>query len=112
MDLKVYTSVVKGLTLKVRKFWGKVPTFAEVTGKKVVGRGLFARLPILNRVRDNVQRKTLQKNKKIHSENKQCRTLPGKNIFRLLIVMFLLRPLCFGYDAITQNLYKKILKVS
>ena len=39
MDLKVYTSVVKGLTLKVRKFWGKVPTFAEVTGKKVVGGG-------------------------------------------------------------------------
>ena len=54
-NLKFYTSVEKGLNLKVRKFWGLIPTFVEVTGKKVVGeRGLFCRpppSPILNRVK-------------------------------------------------------------
>ena len=47
-DLNFYTSVVKRLELKVRKFWGLIPTFVEVTGEKlVVGGGLP---PILNRV--------------------------------------------------------------
>ena len=32
-NLKFYTSVAKGLKLKVRKFWGLIPTFVEVTGK-------------------------------------------------------------------------------
>ena len=31
-NLKFYTSVAKGLKLKVRKFWGPNPTFVEVTG--------------------------------------------------------------------------------
>ena len=31
-DLKFYTSVAKGLKLKV-KFWGLIPTYAEVTDK-------------------------------------------------------------------------------
>ena len=31
-NLKLYTSVVKGLKLKVRKFWELTPTFVEVTG--------------------------------------------------------------------------------
>ena len=31
MDLKFYTSVAKGLKLKVRKFWLLIPTFVEVT---------------------------------------------------------------------------------
>ena len=62
--MKVYTSVVKGLTLKVRKFWGKVPTFAEVTGKKVVGGGRFAPLPIINRVKGNYKGKPCRKTKK------------------------------------------------
>ena len=48
MNLKFYTSVAKGLILKVRKFWGLVPTFVEVTGEKLVG-DLFGPL-ILNRV--------------------------------------------------------------
>ena len=30
-NLKFYTSVTKGLKLKVRKFWGLIPTFVEVT---------------------------------------------------------------------------------
>ena len=42
-NLKFYTSVAKGLKLKVRKFLGPIPTFVEVTGGKLVGgRGLFA----------------------------------------------------------------------
>ena len=45
-----YTSVEKGLKLKVRKFWGLIPTFVEVTGEKPVG-VTFLVLPILNRVK-------------------------------------------------------------
>ena len=43
-DLNFYTSVVKRLELKVRKFWGLIPTFVEVTGEKLVvgGGGGFA----------------------------------------------------------------------
>ena len=40
-NLKFYTSLSKGLKLTVRKFWGLIPTFVEVTGEKLVG-GLFA----------------------------------------------------------------------
>ena len=36
-NLKFYTSVAKGLKLQVRVFWGRIPTFEEVTGKKLVG---------------------------------------------------------------------------
>ena len=36
--------VAKGLKLKVRKFWGLTPTFAEVTGEKLVGKGVFDKL--------------------------------------------------------------------
>ena len=36
-NLKFYTSVVKRLKLKVRKVWGPIPTFVEVTGEKLVG---------------------------------------------------------------------------
>ena len=46
MDLKFSTSVTKRLKLKVRKFWGLISTFVEVTEKKI-GRGPFP--PILNR---------------------------------------------------------------
>ena len=49
MNLKFYTIVVKGLKLKVRNFYGLVPTFVEVTGEKLVG-GAFLP-PILNRVK-------------------------------------------------------------
>ena len=43
-NLKFYTSLSKGLKLKVRKFWGLIPTFVEVTREKLVG-GLFAPTP-------------------------------------------------------------------
>ena len=33
MTLKFYTSVEKGLKLKVRKFWGLIRMLVEVTGK-------------------------------------------------------------------------------
>ena len=36
MALKFYTSVAKGLKLKLRKFWCLIPTFVEVTGEKLV----------------------------------------------------------------------------
>ena len=57
MTLKFYTSVAKGLKLKVRKFGGLCPTFVEVTWEKVVvvvgggGGGGCGCLPILNRVK-------------------------------------------------------------
>ena len=35
MTLKFYTSVAKGLKLKVRKILGMIPTFIEVTGGKL-----------------------------------------------------------------------------
>ena len=37
MNLKFYTSVAKGLKLKVGKSWGLIPTFVEVTEGKLVG---------------------------------------------------------------------------
>ena len=35
--LELYTSVVKGSKLKVRKFWGLLPTFVEFAREKLVG---------------------------------------------------------------------------
>ena len=43
-NLKFYTSVAKGLKLKVKKFWGLNHTFVEVTGEKLVG-GPFCPTP-------------------------------------------------------------------
>ena len=37
MALKFYTSVAKGLKVKVRKFLGLIPTFVEVTEEKLNG---------------------------------------------------------------------------
>ena len=51
--LKFYTSVAKEFRLKVREFCGKIPTFVEVTGEKLVGEAFLPppRSPlILNRV--------------------------------------------------------------
>ena len=36
MGFKFYTSVAKKLTLKLREFFGLIPTFAEVTWEKLV----------------------------------------------------------------------------
>ena len=50
-NLKVYTSLSKGLKLKVKTFWWLILTFVEVTGKKLlVETFLSSVLPILNRV--------------------------------------------------------------
>ena len=35
MALKIFNSVAKRIKVKVRKFFGLTPTFAEVTGEKV-----------------------------------------------------------------------------
>ena len=59
-NLKFYTSLSKGLKLKVRKFWGLIPTFVEVTGEKLVGGGAFW-TPILNRVKAMQSRRLLYK---------------------------------------------------
>ena len=47
-NLKFYTSLSNGLQLKVRKFWGLILMFVEVTREKLVG-GVWP--PILNRVK-------------------------------------------------------------
>ena len=49
MALTSYASVAKGLKLKVKKCWGLIPTFVEVTGEKLVG-GFLRHSPIQNRV--------------------------------------------------------------
>ena len=36
-NLKFYASVAKGSKLKVRKFWGLITAFAEVTVEKLAG---------------------------------------------------------------------------
>ena len=41
MALKLYTSVAKGLKLKVRKFQGLIPTSVEVTGEKLEREALY-----------------------------------------------------------------------
>ena len=38
-NLKFYTSMAKGLKIKVKKFLAPIPAFVEVTGKKLVGGG-------------------------------------------------------------------------
>ena len=53
MTLKFYTSVAKGLKLKVRQFLGISPTFVKVAGEKLVGGGALCcpPPPILNRAK-------------------------------------------------------------
>ena len=51
--MRFYSSLSKGLTLNVGKFWEIILTFVEVTGEKLVGRSFYPPLPhpaILNRV--------------------------------------------------------------
>ena len=53
MNLKFYTSLSKGLKLKVKKFLGLILTFVEVTGENLVGGACLTPPPpsILNRVK-------------------------------------------------------------
>ena len=52
-NLKFYTSVAKGLKLRVRKFWGLIHNFVEVTREKLVGGEAFCSTcpPMLSRVK-------------------------------------------------------------
>ena len=50
MAFKFYTCIEKVLNLKVKKCWGVIPNFVEVTEEKLVG-GLS---PILNRVNSRI----------------------------------------------------------
>ena len=45
IKLAFYTSVVKGLKLKLKRFLGLIPTFVEVTKENLVGGILFAPPP-------------------------------------------------------------------
>ena len=49
MALKFYTSVAKGLKLKVKRFWDLISTFVGVAAANLVG-GLFARRPNLFKI--------------------------------------------------------------
>ena len=45
-NLIFYASVAKGLKLKVRKFWGLIPTFVGIkTGEKLTGWAFLLPLP-------------------------------------------------------------------
>ena len=44
-NLRFYTSVAKGLKVKLRKFWGLIHTFVEVTEKKMLGGAFLAPHP-------------------------------------------------------------------
>ena len=50
MALKSYTSVAKGLKLKVKMSWGLSHTFVEVTGKNLIEEPFWP--PILNSVNE------------------------------------------------------------
>ena len=48
--MKFYTSVAKGFKLKVKRFWGLIPNFVEVTP------------PILNKANKTKQKSEIKKN--------------------------------------------------
>ena len=52
MTLKFYTSVTKGLKLKIRKFLRIIPTFVKVTAEKRSKKSPKRPLSILNSVKD------------------------------------------------------------
>ena len=80
MALKFYTSVAKGLKLKVRKFLRLIPTFPEVTEEKLVG-GAFLPPPILNSVKRllNIYDEAFlqQNSKRLKTVNYFCRKAPS-----------------------------------
>ena len=57
-NLKFYTSVGKGLKLKVRKFWRPNSTFVEVTGEKLVGGIFIPLLPTLKEFLSHIKTKS------------------------------------------------------
>ena len=75
MNLKFYTSLSKGLKLKVKKFLGLILTFVEVTGENLVG-GAFLPPPILNRV------KIIIKNRHYFIYNSKCSQKTLNKVFK------------------------------
>ena len=67
---KFYINGEKRLEIKVRKFWGLIPTFVKVTGEKLLG-GLFWPLPILNRVNDGTPFREIRNRNFFHSQKKK-----------------------------------------
>ena len=65
MALKFYASVAKGLKLKVRMFWGLIPTFVEVTGGKLVEEAFLSPSPppigLKRRIMSPIYKKGLKK---------------------------------------------------
>ena len=58
-NLTFYTSLSKGLKLKVRKIWRLIPRFVDVAREKI-GRGAFlGSHPILNRVKRPIEMMSL-----------------------------------------------------
>ena len=47
-EFEIYTKLAKGLKLKVRKFWGLILTFVEVTVEKLVAGAAFCPPPPSN----------------------------------------------------------------
>ena len=77
-NLKFYTSVAKGLKLKVRKFWGLIPTFAKVTEERLVRSPFLSSPSIFNRVKAVVDEGELatDNNRKKKSEVLQVHRYP------------------------------------
>ena len=77
-NLKFYTSVAKGLKLKVRKFWGLIPTFAKVTEERLVRSAFLSSPSIFNRVKAVVDEGELatDNNRKKKSEVLQVHRYP------------------------------------
>ena len=85
--MKFFASVAKRLKLKVRKFWGLIPTFVEVAGEKLV-RVPFCLPPplIMNRVKDTLMVSDNFKNKQ------KC---GWSNVFWYVIVCILLKSIYY-----------------
>ena len=58
-NLKFYTNVAKGLKLKVRKFWGLIPTFAKVTEERLVRSAFLSSPPSSIGLRQSLMRESL-----------------------------------------------------
>ena len=58
-NLKFYGSVAKGLKLKVRKFWGLIPTFAKVTEERLVRSAFLSSPPSSIGLRQSLMRESL-----------------------------------------------------
>ena len=103
MNWNFYTSVAKGLKLKVRKFFGLVPMFVEVTGEKTAGD--FWLPSILNSVNMQPTNKIF---KKILEDNSFATLIKSNTCFTSkpgsCIAMILTNKLkCFQYSGVMET---------